>query len=1385
MNFNNSNTGGTCLIGVDGGSYAGISTGATLLGSWSNHPLIFATNTAQRMRITATGNVGINTTSPTERLEVNGNIKSSGSLFINDISSIGALDNLELRSLKKVDIESAGEIELNSVAKIDVSTIDLGFSTVKVEFVNTTSFTVNTGSANISSVGKIFINLGTTNLAGATVTINSTSLTSNVAAITTFNSASFKVNSAEGVDISSATELSSFTNVGGSVAITSGLTTTITSGGATIINSGGATTVTSGGTIVLSSTEGTDINASTGVMALTALTGGITLTTGSGAINLATGLGLVNIATTGGAVNIGTGGGALTLNTGLGALLLNVGAGGIIGTVIAGAINLSTTLGNIGIGTALGDVTIGSNQGTAKLYAAGTGAPLNLESGSGNVIIKAPLGAIKGESPEGGYEFKGGNFVVSTTNNFTAFATANVNINTNSQGIYTGPGNIDISTANAYDGRITLTSKSDSTLTSSASLYFNFSTALIINSKLGLNLNAISTFYEWRYPSSSGSAGQVLTSQGGATAMTWTTPTTGTVTSVAMTVPSILSVSGSPITSSGTFAITTATTPTGSGAIVLANSPTLTGTTSFGKLSSIGQSNDIITVGGSDPAIYINSTLRAKGLRLAVANNNNGYVNGVSAGDCVIVSDNGAALVLSALSTGGGLGILPSNNTIIYKDLLLAGTTAIITVKNNASTAYNFQLPATAGSSGQVLTSQGGATAMTWTTPTTGTVTSVGMTVPSILSVTPASITSSGTFAITTTVAPTGTGAIVLATSPTLVTPNLGVASCTSLTSTSFVTALGALAETNTTPGAYIGMSGTSAKIELVSSTSSDVAFIDFATASPAVTHVGRIIYTHTTNVMEFLCTLNTVRLQINPGTTYTSITSGTVSLFRLAARSVIIMSNATNNITLDASGVTSDYSWRFPAAAGSAGHILTSQGGGSPMTWTSTTGSGSVVLDTYPTINSGLFISDTILGTGTTILNNATSNYIFQLPETAGSAGQVLTSEGGGSPMTWTTPTTGTVTSVAMTVPSILSVSGSPITSSGIFFFNPGTFAITTAAVPTGTGSIVLTNSPTIVNPSINSNMSLSGRLNMSAGSFTISVRPEAATTNYDFRLPATAGSSGQVLTSQGGATAMTWTTPTTGTVTSVAITVPSILSVSGSPITSSGTFAITTATTPTGSGAIVLATSPTLVTPILGAASCTSITSSTFVAAQGALAESNATPGAYLGMSGSNAKIELVSSANTQVGFIDFTTASPAVDHVGRILYNHSNNRMELICTLNTPVLQINPSTTFANVTSGTVSLFRLAARSVIIMSNATNNVTLEAAGVTSDYTWRFPATAGSAGQVLTSQGGGSPMTWTTSGAGGTVTSVAMTVPSILSVSGSPITSSGTLKLTQAHLQ
>ena len=85
------------------------------------------------------------------------------------------------------------------------------------------------------------------------------------------------------------------------------------------------------------------------------------------------------------------------------------------------------------------------------------------------------------------------------------------------------------------------------------------------------------------------------------------------------------------------------------------------------------------------------------------------------------------------------------------------------------------------------------------------------------------------------------------------------------------------------------------------------------------------------------------------------------------------------------------------------------------------------------------------------------------------------------------------------------------------------------------------------------------------------------------------------------------TWATPPSstngGTVTSVAASVPAFLSITGSPITTSGTLAIsysgtalpvanggTGSTTSTGTGSVVLSTSPVLIAPALGAATATS---------------------------------------------------------------------------------------------------------------------------------------------------------------------------------------------------
>ena len=66
----------------------------------------------------------------------------------------------------------------------------------------------------------------------------------------------------------------------------------------------------------------------------------------------------------------------------------------------------------------------------------------------------------------------------------------------------------------------------------------------------------------------------------------------------------------------------------------------------------------------------------------------------------------------------------------------------------------------------------------------------------------------------------------------------------------------------------------------------------------------------------------------------------------------------------------------------------------------------------------------------------------------------------------------------------------------------------------------------------------------------------------NITLTLPPNAGTSGQILRTDGSGNMEWFTNPGTGTVTSVAMTVPDFLSVAGSPITDDGTLAVTLAT-------------------------------------------------------------------------------------------------------------------------------------------------------------------------------------------------------------------------------
>jgi len=211
----------------------------------------------------------------------------------------------------------------------------------------------------------------------------------------------------------------------------------------------------------------------------------------------------------------------------------------------------------------------------------------------------------------------------------------------------------------------------------------------------------------------------------------WATPSGGggTVTSVAATVPSFLSVSGSPITTSGTLAITLSGT-----ALPIANGGTgqTTANTALNALlpSQATYSGRVLGTDGTDTAW--------------VAVGGTGTVTSVAA-----TAGTGISVTGSPITTSGTLTI---TNTAPDQTVVLTAGTGI----NTSGTYPSFTVTNSAPDQTVALT-QGGTTTITGTYPNftissadqfSGTVTSVAATVPAFLSITGSPITTSGTLAI-------------------------------------------------------------------------------------------------------------------------------------------------------------------------------------------------------------------------------------------------------------------------------------------------------------------------------------------------------------------------------------------------------------------------------------------------------------------------------------------------------------------------------------------------------------------------------------------------------------------------------------------------------------
>ena len=227
-----------------------------------------------------------------------------------------------------------------------------------------------------------------------------------------------------------------------------------------------------------------------------------------------------------------------------------------------------------------------------------------------------------------------------------------------------------------------------------------------------------------------GTSGQVLTSSG-AGAPTWTTPTTGTVTSVTGTAPVVSSGGATPAISMA------AASSTVNGYLTSTDWTTFNNKGS-GTVTSVSATSPVTSTGGATPTIAIP----------AATTSVSGYLTST---DWTTFNNKGSGSVTSVALTA------PSIFTVTGSPITSSGTLALTysgtalpilnggTGATTASAAFNALSPLTTagdtlyggtsgagtrlaiGTAGQVLTVNSGATAPQWSTPTTGTVTSASV----------------------------------------------------------------------------------------------------------------------------------------------------------------------------------------------------------------------------------------------------------------------------------------------------------------------------------------------------------------------------------------------------------------------------------------------------------------------------------------------------------------------------------------------------------------------------------------------------------------------------------------------------------------------------------
>jgi hypothetical protein len=403
--------------------------------------------------------------------------------------------------------------------------------------------------------------------------------------------------------------------------------------------------------------------------------------------------------------------------------------------------------------------------------------------------------------------------------------------------------------------------------------------------------------------------------------------------------------------------------------------------------------------------------------------------SGGTSTDLVLVTDAASNSSIRFYAGGDAVGnkimTLNSSGLNMFNGLSLntSGTTSGSVSIASSSGTYNFNLPTTAGSAGQVLTSQGGSsTAMTWTsassfaiTSLTGDITGTG---PGATATTLATVNSNvGTFASVTV---NGKGLVTAATALsgdattsgsalTLATVNSNVGTFASVTvnGKGLVTAAAALSGDATTSGSALTLATVNSNVGSFGSSTSIPSFtvngkglITAASGNAVIAPAGTLSGTtlNSTVVSSSLTSVGTIGTGVWNGTSVGTTWGGT-GLSNPTAHNLLITEGSSNMTLL----------------APVAGTVLAATSASADPSFSATP-----TLGVAASLSGTLALASSSASTGlVTLANQGTTSgnaYTFSFPLTGGTNGYALTTNGSGA-TTWTSVVTNPMSTLGDTI--------------------------------------------------------------------------------------------------------------------------------------------------------------------------------------------------------------------------------------------------------------------------------------------------------------------------------------------------------------------------------